>query len=255
MRATHRATTALALTMAGAPALAADNTMVYTQDFKDHSPVQVFAAHAEGALGVAFADDESQGLYTLAARANLPLSDKVGVLVDVNTFGLLEESDASFWTATAHLWRRDGGLSYGVFGGATFADETDTIGIAGIEARKSLGQQILGGQLSVAFVEDQTAYIAKALVDHYFTDDFKASLSGQALFFDDETVWSVGARAEKRFTGLPVSGFLSGQVFSADGETAYTAFAGIRVFFDPPGSTLRAHDEAVPFSYDFAFFR
>ncbi len=249
------ATFSVALTVS--PALAADATVVYTPapspTYSQPISAQSFAAHAEAGIGIISVDDDSEELYGLAGRVNVPLTSQVGVLVDVNVAGLFDVDDAVFTTATGHLWRRDGDVLYGVFGGAIFpaGSGAETITVVGLEGKYDFGQQIVGGQFSALFADGETAYAGKLELDHYFTPNLKAGINGQILWGGgfNETVWSFGGVVENRFEGLPVSAFVSGQATFVEDVTALTGIVGLRVFYDSPGSTLQSHDEAVPFDY------
>lgn len=260
MRKLFWASTAAAAAIAVSPALAADAPVVYSPppspSYSQPISAQSFAAHVEAGIGIISFEDESEELYGLAGRANVPLTSNIGLLVDVNLTGLFEIEEASAVTATGHLWRRDGNILYGVFGGGVFptAGGADSIAVVGVEGKYDFGQQMVGGQFSGLFGDGGSAYIAKVELDHYFTPNLKAGANAQVLFGNDgfdQTVWSVGGVVENRFDSFPVSAFVSGQATFVEDVTALTGIIGLRVFFDPPGSTLQSHDEAVPFDYGF----
>ena len=252
-------TASAAVAIATAPVLAAD-AVIYTAppspapSYSEPISAQSFAAHAEAAIGVVAADGQSEAVYALAGRANVPLTSNIGALVDVNLFGAFQQSDALIATATGHVWRRHDNAFYGVFGGAIFPpDGEETIGLVGVEGKYDFGQQLAGAQFAVLFADGETGYQAGLELDHYFTPNFKAGLNGQVSWGDDSdtAVWTLGGLVENRFAHLPVSAFASAQGTLFEDESAFTGFVGLRVFYDSPGSTLKSHDEAVPFGYSF----
>jgi hypothetical protein len=237
------------------PALAADLSPPPAGDPIYAPAPMALVGHLELGVGIGKIDnyDEGFGLFEGAGRVNIPLRNDWNIQVDVNTA-------ATFWSGgdsysiggpAAHVWHRGPAGAVGVFGGVVFGG--GTLGYGGVEATfDPTSNTTLGAQAS--FGAGQGGYNYWAIcgwANYYFTPDTK--LRGDVAYMDDnqdDSGWSASARLEHRFTGTAISAF--GQVgfasASSSGNTAtsWNGLVGVRLFLDPAGTTLQAHDHMVP---------
>lgn len=148
---------------------------------------------------------------------------------------------------------------------------------AGVEAERYFGNLTLGAQASMSWnrldpatlpspTADFTSWQLRGYADYYFTPDDAlsaevkyTSVPQSAAIVPDQHIWEVVGRAEHRFAGTPFSIWASGS-YAADVDRAleiaavtthtWSALLGVRLFMDPPGSTVQGHARSIPFDYD-----
>jgi hypothetical protein len=206
-------------------------------------------------------DSYSSGIVTGVGRAAVPLSGGLSLEGEVTGRSVFDDGESYYsgFAAVGHVYMS--GLNYaaGLFGGYTSIDDYSGYVIGG-EANYYTGPATLFAQLAYWNGSDYYDGVLQGRIGghYYFTPDTRGTLDVSYFSNDIDDVWSAEGRLEHRFTGTNWSAFASAGYY-ADSENSsdwnvWTAKVGFRLLIDPPGTTLQAHDKAVPFNVTLPLF-
>jgi hypothetical protein len=242
-----------------APAFAADFSVPPPAGDPIYAPTPMaLAGHLE--LGVGFGKSDSGpdgvGLFQGAGRVNIPFHNDWNLQVDLNAAATFESGGYSYAVAgpAAHLWHRGPGGAAGILGGAMFGTGS-TLGFVGAEANYDVASNAtLGAQATFGWSNSSFNYWnVRGWVNYYFNPDTKLRGDiGYAASNGGTSAWNAAATLEHRFAGTPFSAFgqvayvhASNSVYSSNN---WSGLVGVRIFLDPPGTTLQGHDHLVPWN-------
>lgn len=239
------------------PAFAADLYVPPPAGDPVYAPTSMaLVGHLELGIGYGKSDFDSSGvgLFEGAGRVNIPFHNDWNLQVDLNTAGIFESGGYSSAVAgpAAHLWHRGPGGAAGFLGGAMLG-AGGTVGFVGAEANYDVSTNAtLGAQGTFGWSNYNFNYWnLRGWVNYYFNPDTKLRGEiGYTASNANTSAWNASARLEHRFAGMPFSTF--GQVayanssYSGSHSSNWSGVLGIRLFLDPPGTTLQGHDHLVP---------
>ena len=247
-----------------APAFAADFSVPPPANDPIYAPTPMaLVGHLELGLGYGKADTSSEGvgLFSGAGRVNIPFHNDWNLQVDLNAAASFEASGYSYAVAgpAAHLWHRGARGAAGILGGASFGGGS-TIGFVGAEAyydltaNTTLGAQATFGWSNYYYGSNFNYWNIRGWVNYYFNPDTKLRGDiGYSVSNMNTDIWNASARLEHRFAGTPFSAF--GQVsyfnssyYTGSRTSGWSGMLGVRLFLDPPGTTLQGHDHLVPWN-------
>lgn len=252
------------------PAFAADLYAPYIPPSND--PVYAPAPMITGdlSLGIGFLNsdgsffesDDTIGVFTGGGRANINLGGAWNVMLETGGTALFDNGYSySTVGVGGHLWTRLNGGAVGVYGAVDFPTGA-TIGTVGVEGKAYLGNVTLGADASYSWSDNAgDLWRIRGDADYYFTPDFKIGAELAYVDYQFGDSWSAGVNSEYRFTGTPFGawGAVNYTNFSSGGPDVWTGLVGINLYMDAPASTLKQHDEEVPWhgmlssSYSLAF--
>lgn len=246
---------AVAAVVAG-PAIAADFSQPPPAGDPIYAPKSMtLVGHLELGVGFINSNSDNAGMFAGAGRVNIPLHNDWNIQADLNAAAVFQSGGYSTVGAgpAVHVWHRGAQGAVGVFGGVLFGGATT--GFGGAEATvdvspsTTLGIQASAGSTS-AGSSHATYWNVRGWGNFYFTPDTKLRGDLGYTSAPGASVWNVAATLEHRFTASPMSVF--GRVAYVNGSgngssaSAWSGAVGLRLFLDPPGTTLRDHDHMVP---------
>lgn len=218
-------------------------------------------------------DTTSATTYQAIARAALPIAGNFKFEAEFNDTGYFNfgfpgggaPSDYSMngFNGFAHIYYQDPNFALGLVGGAGSYNPLSSWTVGG-EGKYYMGQFTLEGtltytnyHLSGVSIDGTNARVGGA---YYFEPNTKLALAGTWSHLTspggDEALDGYGLSAElaHRFASTAWSGFLKGDWthLTSEGESGDVSrvLVGLSIALDAPGSTLRSHDYAVPFTTD-----
>ena len=226
----------------------------------DEAKAPWIVGHLDFGIGARYPESEvfqtdPLGLGNAFARANLVLfGGPLNFEAEIGGWVAFEDGDTlTTFEGIGHLWVRFPSAAAGVFGGATDYFET-VIPTAGIEGQVYLGNLTLGGQGSYNWDDGNDVWGIRGDADLYLNPDLKLGGDVQYWNVGGADIWQGGVDVEKRFTGTPLSAGGSLAYFTGEDFAAWTGMVHLRIFLDPPGSTLQWHDREVPFEFSIPLF-
>jgi hypothetical protein len=253
------ATAALGLAAAG-PAMATDLTPIYQAPSIVQAHVDLYGGFRDFSADFG---DENGWLFGGAGRVNVPLTDGWNIQLDAqgNATTIAESGfseSVSEYGGFVHIYKRDPqSYALGFFAGADFPTPL-SIYQAGVEGQFYWPQFTLYGQASFASLkaldESGTAVQLRA-EGQYFIHDNTALIgdimwTNASAFSGSTDILTLSGSIMHRFDNTPLAGFLEARWDHAtgDGDTAdiSTFLAGVRIFADPPGSTLKSSRRIGP---------
>jgi len=243
------ASTAVAAVLASS-ALAADSA---PRSPVLYAPAPMVTGHVEMGLGV-FSAGSTSGLFTASGRANKVLWHGWNMELEAGGNGIFgsPSSATSVFSGYGHFWTMATPVhAFGVFGGAAFTTGT-TVTTVGIEGKAHLGALTLGASIADSFPTGGgsnfwTGNLSAAAYLDPNTRIGAAATVASGNGFGSTTVYVLTADAEHRFVD-PISmwGSLNYVTATGSGSNAWAGLLGLRIFADPVNSSLRSHDDIVP---------
>jgi opacity protein-like surface antigen len=207
---------------------------------------------------------DNEWIFGGAGRINVPLLDGWNIQLDAQgSASTIDESgfseSFSEYGGFAHIYKRDPqSYALGFFAGADFPTPFSIYQV-GVEGQLYWPQFTLYGQASFGSLnvssESATAIQLRG-EGKYFIHDNTAligdimwtNVSGDA--FSGTSILSLSGSVMHRFDNTPLAGFLKARWDHATGDgdevNISTFLAGIRIFADPPGSTLKSSGRTGP---------
>lgn len=232
--------------------------------------------HLDAAAGIFRFDFLDENLTEIrgAARINVPVNADWNLELDGQAQSISQQKiSGRQGGAFAHIYKRDpNAYAFGAFGGVERFDSDFfklTQATAGLEAQAYFASLTLYGQgwyshLSTEEGDTGGVFGARGEVTAYL--DANTALTGDVamahLDADDgdfaANVYTASARAMHRITDSPIAPFAEARwdYFTAEGghRTTWSVLGGVRLLFDPEGSTLQSNQRTGP-AMDVAHFQ
>jgi len=232
------------------PALAADTA---PRSAVLYAPAPMVTGHVEMGLGI-LNSGPTAGLFTGSGRGNKVLWHGWNMELEAGGAGVFgsPSTATSLFSGYGHFWTMATPLhAFGVFGGAAFATGS-TVTTLGIEGKAHLGALSIGASIADSFPTGGgsnfwTGNLSAAAYLDPNTRIGAAATVANGNGFGSTTVYVLTADAEHRFVD-PISmwGSLNYVTATSSGGNAWAGLLGLRIFADPVNSSLRSHDDIVP---------
>jgi hypothetical protein len=246
-----------------APALAADPSPFPDSYFDEpgsgNAQAPWVVGHLELATGPRYPqsdvfDTDPLWLANAFGRVNFSLPGPLNFEAEIGGWAFFDDGNSdNTLQGIGHLWAEFPAAAAGIFGGTTSYFGTN-IPTFGFEGAAYFGNLTLGTQGSYNWDNGNDLWGIGGGADFYLNPDLR--VGGDLTYWNvaGPEIWQADLDVEKRFTGTPVSAGASLSYFEGEDFAAWTGMVHLRIFMDPPGSTLQWHDREVPFAFSLPLF-
>ncbi len=198
-----------------------------------------------------YAGSNSMSQFGESARFAIPLQDALHFEGELRNHTF--EGEYSLFDALAHLYVQNAAYALGAFGGAGNIEGGFNTWAGGLEGQLYFNKLTLEGSIAYqSLYQNYLGYLSGEVGARYYLNPntklfvtggfFNAEYNGNSTY----SIWDVHGGVEHRFGNSPISIFTQAGWLTNQGYSETAVIGGIRLMLDGAGSTLAAHDKAVP---------